>query len=365
MKKLLLLGLAAASVSFAACQPKSYKIEGQGDAVKDGDTLFLTIDPNTATPIDTAVVKDGKFEFSADIDSTVFGQIYSPKDPKITFPLFVEPGTIKVTMSSTPAQCKVSGTETNERWQELNDTTVRIGMKADRIVAAIHGNPLSDSEQQALMQQVNKINEEFKACTTTYAERNIDNELGFFMLTYYPEEVISADKKLELIGKMPQKMQQRPQIKSLKAKLIQLNQFAVGKQIKDITMTDIDGKNVSLMAEVKRNKLTIIDFWASWCGPCRQEMPNVVKLYNDYGSKGLGIVGISLDENKNSWMSAVKSLGMKWTQLSDLKGWQNAAARMFSIESIPHTIVVDQNGKILERGLRGEQLTEFVAEKLK
>lgn len=140
---------------------------------------------------------------------------------------------------------------------------------------------------------------------------------------------------------------------------------AIGKKINDFTMNDINGKPQSIMSEIAKHKLTVIDFWASWCGPCRQEMPNVVKLYNDYNSKGLGIIGISLDKKQQDWENATKNLGIKWVQLSDLEGWNNAAAKMMNVRSIPQTIIVDNKGTIIAKGLRGAELESFVQSKLK
>ena len=119
------------------------------------------------------------------------------------------------------------------------------------------------------------------------------------------------------------------------------------------------------MDEVKKHKVTVIDFWASWCGPCRQEMPFMMQMYDKLQSKGLGIIGISLDNDKDAWVKGTEALGFTWPQMSDLKGWENEIAQHFQVTSIPHTIVVDQKGTILRRGLRGEELEAFVAEQLK
>ena len=136
-------------------------------------------------------------------------------------------------------------------------------------------------------------------------------------------------------------------------------------QIPDFTLPDMSGQEQSVMKVVEKNKLTIIDFWASWCGPCRAEMPSVVSLYDDYKDMGLGIVGISLDENRDDWQEAVEKMNMTWTQLSDLQGWNNKAARMFDVNSIPFTMVVDAEGRLLAAGLRGGDLRHFVEEYLK
>ena len=118
------------------------------------------------------------------------------------------------------------------------------------------------------------------------------------------------------------------------------------------------------MSEVKKNKVTILDFWASWCGPCREETPFMVSLYEKYHNKGLGIVGISLDQDHDAWTKGIADLGITWPQISDLKYWQSAAAEMFQVRSIPYMVVVDQQGVILNKNIRGEQLEKFVSEQL-
>lgn len=132
----------------------------------------------------------------------------------------------------------------------------------------------------------------------------------------------------------------------------------------NFTMTDINGKQVTVADEFGKNKVTVIDFWASWCGPCRQEMPNLVNTYNKYKDRGLGIIGVSLDENRSQWENAVRDMNMTWLQLSDLQGWDNSAARMYGIRSIPFTIVVDNEGRVLEAGLRGESLEAFISSRI-
>jgi thiol-disulfide isomerase/thioredoxin len=115
---------------------------------------------------------------------------------------------------------------------------------------------------------------------------------------------------------------------------------------------------------VGKNKLVLIDFWASWCAPCRAEMPTVVKAYDLYHKKGLEIVGVSLDQNKDNWVNAIELLGQKWPQMSDLKGWDCAGAQIYGIQSIPANVLIDSQGKIVARDLRGDALLEEIESRL-
>ncbi|MEY3051534.1 MAG: hypothetical protein RLY31_1319 [Bacteroidota bacterium] len=130
--------------------------------------------------------------------------------------------------------------------------------------------------------------------------------------------------------------------------------FITGGDAPDFSMNDPDGKPVRLSDF--RGKVVLVDFWASWCGPCRRENPNVVRMYQQYQPKGFDILGVSLDRTRDPWLAAIEKDGLTWTHVSDLKGWGNEAARMYGVSSIPHTVLVDRDGKIIARNLRGPQL---------
>lgn len=144
-------------------------------------------------------------------------------------------------------------------------------------------------------------------------------------------------------------------------KLVQAsNSMMPGAEAPDFTMNTPDGKPLSL--KDFRGKILLIDFWASWCGPCRRENPNVVKMYKKYHDKGFDVLGVSLDKDEKRWLDAIEQDGLTWNHVSDLKGWANAAAQLYGVSSIPHTVLLDKDGKIIARNLRGPALEQKLAE---
>ncbi len=135
-----------------------------------------------------------------------------------------------------------------------------------------------------------------------------------------------------------------------------------GSEAPEINLPDVNGNPLALSS--LRGKIVLIDFWASWCGPCRKEMPNVVKAYAKYKNKGFEIYGVSLDQTKEKWVEAIQKDGITWPQVSDLKFWECKAARDYNVQSIPFTVLLDKEGKILAKNLRGEELEKAVEQAL-
>jgi thiol-disulfide isomerase/thioredoxin len=350
--------------ALTACQSTTYQVNGTIEGAADGDTLFLTSDLQSGIPSDTIFVEDGKFHISGEADSVRLCMIYSAKRNELNAPFFIEPGIISIQIKETPGASRVGGTKCNDEWQVLNDSVMSIGKEINRIAEHIYGNTVTPEEQQKGMEQIDRLNQRFSNIVIKTCEKNIRNEFGYFLLTYYPDELIDIQSRSRLIKLLPEEMRKREQIRVMEQSLEASAKTAEGATIPDFSQPAPDGTSLSIMSEVSQHRITIIDFWASWCGPCRQEIPSVIELYKKYKDKGLGIVGVSLDNDKDAWLTAIKQMNMPWAQMSDLNGWDNAAAKLFNITSIPHTIVVDQQGKILRHGLRGEALANFVAEQL-
>lgn len=366
MKHHLFIILAVLSLLVTSCQSDTYKIEGHGDSLVDGDTILLTPIPADGNTIATAVVSKGKFHMEDIATQVRLCQLSSKSNPAIGATLFLEAGTIKVELASlSAATSRVSGTPCNRKWQQLCDSLMDIGAELGRTVEFVQKNArnISREEQEEAVRQIDRLQQRSIAIITNAAEENIDNEFGYALLLYF-DGVIPAAKRLELISQLPHEMRQRPEIDKVAQQLEQEMLTSEGAKLPDFTMNTIKGKPLRLYDEIARHKLTLIDFWASWCGPCRREMPNVVALYKECSADGLGIIGVSLDKNEKAWKDATKELGIQWQQVSDLKGWNNEIARGLNVNSIPHTIVVDSTGTIIATGLRGNRLAQLIKSRL-
>ncbi|MEM6965833.1 MAG: TlpA disulfide reductase family protein, partial [Bacteroidota bacterium] len=136
--------------------------------------------------------------------------------------------------------------------------------------------------------------------------------------------------------------------------------FMIGAVAPDFEQNTPEGNPMKLSD--LRGKVVLVDFWASWCGPCRRENPNVVRLYNQYKDQGFEVLGVSLDKGKEKWLKAIEKDGLTWQHVSDLRGWGNTVAKQYSVRSIPHTLLLDQEGRILAKNLRGPELAKKLAE---
>ncbi|TVR39724.1 MAG: TlpA family protein disulfide reductase [Cryomorphaceae bacterium] len=197
-------------------------------------------------------------------------------------------------------------------------------------------------------------NTDSPACISILGEMNPEEHLELFKEVHKGiEPVFSSHIYYSMLGN---------QIAEAERKVSAMAKLSPGSEAPDIELADPNGKVIPLSS--LRGKVVLIDFWASWCKPCRVENPKVVKMYNEMKDKGFEIYGVSLDRDKDKWVEAIQQDGLTWPQVSDLQFWNSAAAKLYNVSSIPHTVLIDRDGKIVASGLRGRALENKVEEML-
>lgn len=315
---------------------------------------------------DSTVVENGKFHFKlkkTDEPSVAYLVIQGalPGTPN-GIPFVYENGNIQITIDSI---ARITGTPLNDKGQQFFENLSQIAKKMDAVDGEIV-QTADDSTKQQYIQQMDALNKEMSNVGYEFIKENIKNKIGeFYFISFMT--MLSDDQIKELRSlSNPEHQKLIDEIMVMKNVSTQ-SQGAnfVGQKYIDITGDNPEGKKIALSDYVGKNKLVLVDFWASWCGPCIKEMPNLVKAYAEYKSKGFEIVGISLDEKKNEWTSALKKLNMTWPQMSDLKGWNSDLSAPYHVQGIPFTLLIDQDGNIIGENLRGNQLDEKLKELLK
>lgn len=320
--------------------------------------------------IDSTTVKGNRFVFTKTTQGSEPAlRFISTEEPVTYAPAFflTEPGEINLTIGQTN---KVEGTPRNNRFQEFTNLQDSLNNKIETVVQHYSQLLQTSGNEEKMLKEGQAIMKELQKSRYNFAKENINNDLGeFIALSSF--EVLTPDQVLELTALM------RPEFRNsdLGQQVITYYQQALavreakslqatGAPYKDITLKDPLGNNISLSDYVGKHKVVLIDFWASWCGPCIKEMPHVIEAYNQYKDKGFEIVGISMDEDQSRWLGAIDRLNMTWPQMSDLKGWKSAAAKLYGINSIPFTLLIDKDGKIIDSNLRGTQLLTKLQELL-
>jgi peroxiredoxin len=370
MKKIVLLAIA--TLSIFACNKVSeneFVISGTAEGIENGTKVYLQVQGETEMIAkDTVEVQSGKFEIKGAFETLEIAIVTVEGNNPI--PFIMENGNITIKVNKDTIQNSVvGGTPENELFQDYSGKTKEVYKKIGDFQAAkqeefMGAQAVNDTvTMNALMNQLKTMQEELIVLAKDVISKNNDKYLSALLLeNNLATQTITAEEGKAYFDKFTDKIKQTRSGKNIEKIVKAATEVVIGKPAPDFSAPSPEGKTISLKESL--GKVTIIDFWASWCAPCRQENPNVVAMYNELHEKGLNIIGVSLDRDGDKWKEAIAKDGLTWPQISNLKFWQEPIAEQYNVKSIPATFILDENGIIVARDLRGDELKAKVKELL-
>ncbi len=372
MKKIFTLACAVAVLASCNNSADSYTINGTIQGFEDGTKVYINEQGEQGfVKIDSTEIKGGTFEFKGSATEPDIKFLELGTTQEYVVPFILENGEIKVTYDKAkPEDSKVVGTKNNDYLAAYNTEAFKL-QKAARDFQEQNNEKMMQAQQtqdmatmESLMAEYNKFGEEIKKQNKDYVSKNKDAYISLLLLEQLTaSQAITSEEFKTYYDALDSTLKTTKKGKELAEKLATMEKVAVGKMAPDFSAPNPEGKMVSLKESL--GKVTIIDFWAAWCGPCRQENPNIVALYNKYKDQGLAIIGVSLDKDAEAWKKAIADDNLTWTQVSNIKHWQDPIAKEYNVQSIPAMFVLDASGKIVAKDLRGAELDAKIAELLK
>ncbi len=358
---LLLLTIACAKTE----EKKGFVVKGTITNLTGTQLTIQELTPKGLVFIDSATVApDGSFEFNGNITERTFCVIQMNNSAAV----LVVDSMAEIIMSidaNKPEEFTVKGSTETEKLKQL----LKVNNKYMQLVQAIEGKyaaygddipPVAVQEQiRAEYDSLMKAREVEMQQTTMQFE----NSLVPYFATNYLMPQADFDFLKQVDAKYYAEFSKSKYAQELHKRIEVLGKTAVGSIAPDIVLQDPFGKTISLSS--LRGKTVLVDFWASWCRPCREESPNLVKAYNKYKTRGFDVFSVSLDDNREAWQKAINDDKLLWTHVSDLMKWNSSVVNLYNIESIPFTVLIDADGKIIAKNLRGKALDEKLAEILK
>lgn len=368
MKKLLYIAMAALPAVGLAQTTPNFTVKGKIGSYNAPAKAYLSYGSGGKGVTDSVVLNNGQFEFKGTITDPSSAALYiNAKGDGIHSPydyasFYIDKGTTQINSADSAKHAVVSGTkisEENDKFKAALKVTDAEYAALEVKEKAAGDNPSPELKKQFDVQEKEIDNHE-KAIMKKFIA---DNPSSFISLSALRSYTYSADyKDVEpLFHHLSPELQNSASGKKYADQLEKLKGVAYGATAPEFAQADTNGNVVKLSSF--RGKYVLVDFWASWCGPCRMENPNVVKAYNQYKDKNFTILSVSLDRPgaKEKWLKAIHKDGLTWTHISDLKFWDNDAAKLYGVQAIPQNFLLDPNGKIIGKNLRGDDLADKLA----
>lgn len=347
---------------------KGYEINGFITGKYTGKVYLVKEDGmhGPQTKVDSCEVKEGRFQFKGDTVPE-FSVIYfiQSQDGQLA-PIFLEQGRMNITMRPDYFLGSVTRGTINNNLLSLHQLQVRYWIDSMLLASNTHymryGRGSYEVEDSLFKYRTHEQNSKKLNMEKHMAKFYRDQAFAPFIMLFEMTTELSLNELKELRGQLDPKLNEHPYTKELD-EIIANKEFKVGVQAPDFSIQGMNGEDIELKNYA--GKYVLLDFWASWCAPCRHEMPNVVKLYKECKGKNFEIIGISLDQKKDAWKKAVQDLKMTWPQACDFQVWYGPVACKYNLSAVPYTVLINPEGKIEALNLRGEELINTIKNLLK
>ncbi|SDC92479.1 TlpA disulfide reductase family protein [Williamwhitmania taraxaci] len=367
--KRLLLGLIPILALASCSQGNKFDLNVTVTGQPTGNMVYLqTLNEREFINVDSTEIKDNAFTFTGQLEQPDLYFIRIGQSEPIM--LFLENSSIEVKANlDSIDKAVIKGSATQDLYKSYNTGLLPIQAKMDNLYAKADSlkmvNALTPSADKQLEIEYDAISSEQSAYTNKFIQDNPKSVASAFIAYRFLANRLEFPELEKLVLLFDASIAKSQYVVKLTEKVETMRKTAVGQPYVDFSLADTSGTQISLSSLVDGKTVVMIDFWASWCGPCRGENPSVVAMYAELKGKGFQIMGVSLDKTKEAWIKGIKEDGITYPQVSDLLYWQSAAAKLYAVSGIPHTVLIGKDGKIAAKNLRGDELKAKVLELLK